>query len=83
MPVNCNLILYRFLLEADKVTVTTKFTPREIFLAQEIYDQLREVKERQDRRSLKFAAKPAKMAAAGELNHDEAGLRSRWPLHNH
>ncbi|KAJ7821634.1 hypothetical protein B0H14DRAFT_3875868 [Mycena olivaceomarginata] len=58
LPVNCNLILYRFLLEADKVTVTTNRTPREVLLAREIYSRLREVKELQDRRIAKFGPKP-------------------------
>jgi hypothetical protein len=58
LPVNCNLILYRFLLEADKVTVTTNWTPREVLLAREIYSRLREVKELQDRRIAKFDSKP-------------------------
>jgi hypothetical protein len=48
--VNCNVVLYLFLKEADKIEPTTEPSRPEILLAQEIYGKLREVKNIQDRR---------------------------------
>ncbi|KAJ7080697.1 hypothetical protein C8R44DRAFT_895296 [Mycena epipterygia] len=58
LPVPCNVILYLFLVEADKPVSTTKFTAPEILLAQKIYKDLKAVREDQETRIAKFATKP-------------------------
>lgn len=58
LPVPCNVILYLFLVEADKPVSTTKFTAPEILLARKIYNDLKAVRERKERRIAKCANKP-------------------------
>ncbi|KAJ7863345.1 hypothetical protein B0H14DRAFT_2574984 [Mycena olivaceomarginata] len=62
LPAPCNVILYMFLLEADKVENITESTRPEILLAQKIYTDLKEVRDRVARRA-RFRSKPARHPA--------------------
>jgi hypothetical protein len=64
LPAPCNVILYMFLLEADKVENITESTRPEIILAQKIYTNLKEVRDRVARRA-RFHSKPTRYPALG------------------